>query len=150
MFCVFFSLWGGLNVRGSGWLGWFGVSDKKDALRVMMAGSGGSDFSLTVEELDLLVAECQREQTELKEKELAAALALATLRRKLRNVAHELDYLELLKAAQSGDFADALTESCTLPCPTRYRAKTVLGTLTLRRSKLVLERAKRLQLDRDE
>lgn len=107
-----------------------------------------SDFSLTVEELGLLLSDCEREQTEVKAQEVAAVLTLAGLRRKLRSLADEREYLQMLKAVQSGDFNDALTEPDPMPHPTRYRAKSVLGTLTLRHSKLALERAKRLNLDR--
>lgn len=129
------------------------------------AGAQQSDLSLTVEELDILEVDCLREQKEMKEAELKATLALGSLRRKLRSVAQELDYLRILRSTHTNDSADcwlteplAVTEEQPSVGPdtlrldissavTRYRARSVMGTLTMRRNRLLLERAKSLKLD---
>lgn len=112
-----------------------------------------SDLALTLDELNLLLVDCEEELQDLKNQERAARLALSMVRRKLRAVVQETEYLRLLQGLQTGAYDRALVEVSVPPAPDTttwwHRGKTVLGTLTLRRSKLLLARAKSLQLDRD-
>lgn len=132
---------------------------------MMTSSAFMSDLSLTLEDIEILTEDCLREQHEVKKEELHARLVLDGCRRRLRGVAQELDYLQLLRATQAGEDNTTLlsSELCEEPpeaperrrvsliLPSSYvpesRVRTVMGTLTLRRNRLLLARAKSLHLD---
>lgn len=122
---------------------------------------------VTPDEWDLLRDECHRELEQLRKEEVSLTLRMDSCQRKLRRVAQELEFLDLYwldppSFTPDDDYDAGHWLSGPLRCaPLRSQRsspqcsprpppslsehwKPVLGTLTLRRSRLLLARARRL------
>lgn len=99
-----------------------------------------SDLSLSPEDIDILESDCKLEQEELKKHEMEIMLELDSIRRKLRSVSQEMDYLRLLRSASDEDFLTSENIKSVHWCA----GGAIFGTLTLRRNRLLCQRAKSL------
>jgi len=93
-----------------------------------------NDLDLNPEEYEILIADCDAEYADLKSKEMLLTIEMDALKRKMRHVASEKEYLMSLKSGT--DWSDT-----GIAGPVKH---TIIGTLTMRHQNLLAKRMKKV------
>ena len=105
--------------------------------------SAGDDIHMTDEEYDILISDCESELGSARSAEINLRLELDSIRRKIKHLSGEKEYLLMLKSGGTKDLVEVTDVGVTDVGVTDVgRKASILGTLTLRHMNL----AKRLAL----